>query len=82
MTKRFDSIVAQHLAGFRIDLVDLALAILPHPQTSLRPRPCRSLPAARRGNAVQHAAGLRIYLVDLALADLVQMFAIEGGAGI
>src|SRR5262249_53956754 len=69
---------AQDLAGVGIDLVDLAVAILSHPQGSLGPGEAGVAAAAGRGDGGEHTAAVRIDLVDLVLGDLKQVLAVEG----
>ena len=82
VTKRFDSIVRRIGARLRIDLQDLAIAILPDPQAALGPRQTRVAALAGRGDRREHVARLRIDLVDARLGDLVEMRAVERGAGV
>src|SRR5574341_291984 len=77
---RFDG--AQHLAGGRVDLVDLAVAVLPHPQAALGPGEPRVAALAGRRDRGQHLAAGRVDLVDARLGDLIEVAAVEGGAGI
>ena len=44
MTKRFDSMVRSIGAGVGVDLVDLAVAVLPEPQAAFGPGQPESLP--------------------------------------
>src|SRR5690606_35675698 len=50
---------AADLAGLRIDLVDLALTVLAHPQAALGPGQARIRALPRRGNARKHLAAGR-----------------------
>src|SRR5690606_10597468 len=71
---------AQNRTRFRIDLMDLAFAILTHPKTTLGPRQSRIAAAAGRRYGGEHFAGFRIDLLNAVLGDLKQMLAIEGGS--
>ena len=53
---------------FGIDLMDLPVMILPHPEPAFGPRYARVTAAARRRNRCKHTAGLRIDLLDATLA--------------
>src|SRR5262249_54833848 len=59
-----------------IDLVDLPLPILPHPQGAFGPRQPRATAAGRR-NRGEHTAALRIDLQDAIVGELKQMPAVE-----
>ena len=72
---------AQDRAGFGIDLMDLALAVLPDPERAFGPGEAGVAAAAGRRDGGEHAAGLRIDLLDAILGDLEQVLAVEGGAG-
>src|SRR5689334_21381756 len=72
---------AQDLAGRGIDLVDLAVVVLADPERALGPGQAGIFAVARRWDPRQHAAGLRVDLLNLLLGDLVEMRAVEGGAG-
>ena len=61
----------------RIDLMDLAAPILPHPERSFGPCEPRIAAAAGRRDRREHTAGVRIDLVDAILGDLKQMLAVE-----
>src|SRR5205085_9763617 len=63
-----------------IDLVDLAIAVLPHPQATLGPRKPRVAAITRRRDRCDDVAGSRIDLVDARLGDLVEVLAVERGA--
>src|SRR5215470_6996269 len=71
---------AKDRPGLRIDLMDLPLPILPHPERPLGP--CKpGVPAgAGRRNRGEHAAGLRIDLLDAIASDLKDVLAVEGRA--
>src|SRR5437899_5279155 len=70
---------AKDRAGLRIDLVDLAVAILADPERSFRPGHARST-AIGRWNAGDDTASLRIDLLDAISGDLEQVLAVESGA--
>src|SRR5262245_34956392 len=61
--------------------MDLAAAMLPHPERPFGPREPRVTAAARRRDRREHPACLQIDLLDAILGDLKQMFAVEGGSG-
>ena len=71
----------EHGVG-RVDLVDLAVEVLPDPQAALGPGEARVAAVAGRRDRRHHRAGGRIDLVDARGGDLVQVRAVEGGAGI
>src|SRR5690606_10687005 len=73
---------AQDLAGLRLDLVDAAALVLAHPEVTVGPGQARVAAFRWRGNAVQHGAGGRVDLLDALFGDLVEMSAVEGGAGV
>ena len=73
---------AQDGAGLGIDLVDLAIAVLPHPQAALGPGEARVAAVAGRRDRRHHVAGGGIDLVDARFGDLVEVRAVEGGAGV
>ncbi len=81
VTKRLDSMVRRIAPVLRIDLVDLAVPVLPDPERAFRPGESRVAAAAGGRDRVQHAAGLRIDLLDAVLGDLEQVLAVEGRAG-
>jgi hypothetical protein len=66
----------------RIDLVNLAIAVLAYPEAALGPGEAGVAPVAGRGDGRHHVAAGRIDLVDASLGDLVQVGAIERGAGV
>ena len=82
VTKRFESMVRRIAPGLGIDLMDLALAILPDPQRAFGPRQPRVAAAAGRRDRREHPAGLRIDLLDAILGQLEQVPAVERGAGV
>src|SRR6266481_4888130 len=61
-----------------IDLMDLPVPILPHPERPFGPREPRVTAAAGRRDRGEHTAGLRIDLLDATLGDLKQVLAVEG----
>src|SRR6185436_1557274 len=60
--------------------MDLARAVLAHPERALGPREARVAAVAGRRDGPEHAAGLRIDLLDAALGDLIEVPAVERGA--
>ena len=63
---------AKDRSGLGIDLVDLAVAILTHPERPFRPGQARA--AARgRGDGRDHSTGLRIDLLDAVAGELEEM---------
>ena len=69
---------AQDLARLGIDLMDLPVAILSHPQRALGPGHARVTTTAGCGDRREHAAGFRIDFVDAIFGDLINVLAIEG----
>jgi len=61
-----------------IDLMDLPVPILPHPERPFGPREPRVTAAAGRWDRGEHTAGLRIDLLDAILGELKQVLAVEG----
>ena len=82
MTKRLDSMVRRTAPVVGIDLVDLAIAVLPHPQAALGPREARVAAVAGRRDRRHDVAGGGIDLVDPRFGDLVEVRAVERGAGV
>src|SRR6516225_5080877 len=76
-TVRLDG--AKDRAGLRIDLMDLAFAMLPDPEAPFCPRHSGGATVGCRDSS-NHAAGCRIDLLDAISGDLVQVSAIEGGS--
>src|SRR5215813_4257821 len=70
---------AQYRPGFGIDLMDLAVAMLPDPQRAFGPRQPRAAAAGRR-NGGEYAAGVSIDLLDAVVGDLIEVPAVEGGS--
>ena len=81
VTKRLRLDRAQDRPRLGIDLVDLAVAILPDPERAFGPGEPRIAAAAGRRDRGEHAAGLRIDLLDAILGDLEQVPAVEGRSG-
>ena len=81
MTMRLDSMVRRICPGLGIDLVDLPVPVLAHPERAFGPGKSGIAAFARRRDGGEHLAGLRIDLLDAILGDLEQMFAVEGGSG-
>src|SRR6267143_862433 len=69
---------AKYLPCLRIDLMDLAVPILPHPERPFGPGEPGGAAAAGRRDRGEYAAGLPIDLLDAILGDLKQMLAVEG----
>ncbi len=63
-----------------IDLMDLPVPILPHPERPFGPREPRVPAAAGRRDRGEHTACLRIDLLDATLGELKQVLAVEGRA--
>jgi hypothetical protein len=68
---------AKNLPCLGIDLMDLPVPILPHPERPFGPRQPRVTAAAGRRNRGEHTAGLRIDLLDAILGELKQILAVE-----
>ena len=68
---------AEHRPGLRIDLVDLAVAVLADPERAFGPGQAGIAAAAGRRDGAEHLAGLRIDLLDAVLGDLEQVPAVE-----
>src|SRR5580765_5772665 len=64
-----------------IDLMDLPVPIVPHPECPFGPREPRVAAAPGRRDRGEHTAGLRIDLLDAILGELIQVVAVEGRAG-
>jgi hypothetical protein len=69
---------AKNLPCLGIDLIDLPVPILPHPERSFGPREPRVTAAAGRRDRGEHAAGLRVDLLDAIFGELKQVLAVEG----
>src|SRR6202790_2306858 len=63
-----------------IDLMDLPVPILPHPERPFGPREPRVTAAAGRRDRGENMAGLPIDLLDAILGELKQVLAVEGGS--
>src|SRR5215467_5059178 len=72
---------AKNRPGLGINLMDLAVAILPDPQRPFRPRESGIGAAARRGNRRHYAAGRWIDLLDAIFGNLKEVPAVEGRSG-
>src|SRR5439155_26567054 len=59
-----------------IDLIDLPVSILPHPECPFAPREPRVTAAAGRRDRDEHSAGLRVDLLDAILGELKQVLAV------
>src|SRR5262245_5114549 len=71
---------AKNSSRFRIDLMDPAASVLPHPERPFGPRESRVAAAARCRDRREHATCLWINLLDAILCDLEQVLAVEGGS--
>src|SRR5262245_7874445 len=69
---------AKNCPGLGIDLMDLPVPILPHPERPFGPREPRVAAAAGRGDRGEHPAGLRVDLLDAILGELIKVLAVEG----
>src|SRR5215510_2939012 len=69
---------AKDRARLGIDLMDLAVPMLAHPERPFGPRQPRVTAAAGRRDRGHHTAGLRIDFLDAILGDLKQVLAVEG----
>jgi hypothetical protein len=69
---------SKNRSRLRIDLVDLAAAVLAHPERPFGPREPRITASARRRDRGEHMAGIRIDLLDAPVGDLKQMATVEG----
>ena len=61
-----------------IDLIDLPVPILPHPERPFGPREPRVTAAAGCRDGGEHSAGLRLDLLDATRCELEQMLTVEG----
>src|SRR5262249_49318151 len=68
---------AEYRAGLGVDLMDLPIPILPHPERPFGPREAR-VAAAAGGDRREHTPGLRIDLLDAILRELEQVPPVEG----
>src|SRR5207249_439905 len=73
---------AQNGTRLGIDLVDLAIAVLPHPQAALGPGEARVAAVAGGRDRRHHVAGGGIDLVDARFGDLVEVRAVESSASV
>jgi len=69
---------AQNRPCLGIDLMDLPVAIMTHPECPFGPREPRVTAAAGRRDRGHDTAGLRIDLLDAILGKLKQVLAVEG----
>src|SRR5882724_136802 len=69
---------AKNRPGLGIDLMDLPVPILSHPERPFGPREPRVAAAAGCWDRGEHTAGLRIDLLDAILGELKQVLAVEG----
>src|SRR5579884_2336090 len=72
---------AKNRSGLGIDLMNLALPVLPHPEGPFGPRQPRVAAPARRRDDGEHAAALRINFLNAVFGDLKKVLAIERGSG-
>src|SRR5260221_9945500 len=70
---------AQNRPGLGIDLMDLPVPMLPHPERPFGPGESRIAAAARRRDRGGHMARRRVDLLDAVLRDLKKMLAVRGG---
>jgi hypothetical protein len=61
-----------------IDLTDLPVFLLPHPERSFGPCEPRVIAAVGRRDRGEHMAGFRFDLLDATLGDLKQVLTVEG----
>src|SRR5262245_10504056 len=71
---------AQDGAGRGVDLVDLARAVLAHPERALGPGEARVAALGGRRDRGDHLARARVDLLDALIGELPQVLAVEGGA--
>jgi hypothetical protein len=69
---------AKNPPRLRIDLMDLAIPVLPHPERPFGPCQARVAAAAGRRDRSEHAARRRIDLLNAVLGELKQVPAVEG----
>jgi len=72
---------AKYRSGFRIDLMNLPVPILSHPERSFGPGESRVAAAARRRYRGDHAPCPGIYLLNAILGDLIQIPPVERRSG-
>lgn len=68
---------ATNRTGLRINLMDFAVVILPHPERTFTPRQTRVAIFAGRRDRGKHTASFRINLLDAPVGDLKQVPAVE-----
>src|SRR5262245_60096465 len=68
---------AKNRPGLGIDLIDLSVPILPHPERPFGPREPRVSAAAGRRDRGEHSAGFRVDLLDATRSELKQVLAVE-----
>jgi hypothetical protein len=73
---------AKNRPGLGINLMDLAVPILPHPQRAFGPGESGVAAAAGRRDRSKHPAGFRIDLPDTILGDLKQVLAVESRSSV
>jgi len=73
---------AKNSTCFGIDLMDLSLPILAHPECPFGPGESRVATAPRSGYRSEDTARLGIYLLDAILGQLKQVLAIKGSSGV
>ena len=73
---------AKNRPGLGIDLMDLAVPILAHPQRAFGPGEPGVAAAAGRRDRSKHPAGFRIDLPDTILGDLKQVLAVESRSSV
>ena len=73
---------AKNRPGLGIDLMDLAVPILAHPERAFGPGEPGVAAAAGRRDRSQHLAGFRIDLPDAILGDLKQVPAVESRSSV
>jgi hypothetical protein len=69
---------AKNRPCFGIDLMDLAVPVLSHPQCAFGPGETRITATAGCRDRGEHTAGVRIDLLDAILGELIQVLAVEG----
>src|SRR5205814_5214509 len=69
---------AKNCSCLGIDLMDLPLPMLAHPERPFRPSKPGVAAAAGGRDGGEHAAGLRVDLLDAILGDLKQVLPVEG----
>src|SRR6201997_2413484 len=69
----------KHCPGLGIDLIDLPVFVLRHPETPFCPRHAGAA-TGRRRDRHPHLTGFRIDLPDAVVADLIEVLAVERSA--